>query len=224
MTANVKVLCSKILDLATLVSAENLAWLRQTGRRYIIGAPKSELQKFGAELARADGWRVVQEGVEVKLARHPESDETVILCRSADRRNKERAMHHRFSRRIADAPERLSARIARSKKRLDPATVNRQIGRILQPAAARFAIALKPDGCPAGFRLQVDHNEECQMGRGLASSDGSCRGLGPAGVSSRLGICNGLIASLVRQQAKSAGGFGTTNGVPCGDAKKTITE
>ena len=144
-----------------MASADNLAWLRQSGRRYIIGAPKSELKKFGAELARADGWRTVQEGVEVKLARHPETDETVILCRSADRRNKERAMHARFSRRIEQALERLSARIARSKKRLDQATVNRQLGRILQSnqrAAARFTVALKPDGCPAGFRLQVDHN------------------------------------------------------------------
>jgi Transposase DDE domain len=32
-----------------MASAENLAWLRVTGRRYIIGAPKSELKKFGAE-------------------------------------------------------------------------------------------------------------------------------------------------------------------------------
>ena len=35
-----------------MASADNLAWLRQTGRRYIIGAPKSELKKFGSELAR----------------------------------------------------------------------------------------------------------------------------------------------------------------------------
>jgi hypothetical protein len=105
--------------------AENLAWLRETGRRYIIGAPKSKLKKFGSALARPDGWRMVQEGVEVKLARHPETDETVILCRSAERRSKEQAMHDRFSRRIEQALERLSARVARSTKPLDPATVNR---------------------------------------------------------------------------------------------------
>ena len=40
-----------------MASAENLAWLRETGRRYIIGAPKSELKKFASELARRDGWR-----------------------------------------------------------------------------------------------------------------------------------------------------------------------
>ena len=108
-----------------MASAENLAWLRQTGRRYIIGASKSELKKFGAELATAGGWRTVHAGVEVKLAHHPETEETVILCRSADRRHKERAMHDKFSRRIETALERLAARIARSERRLDPALVNR---------------------------------------------------------------------------------------------------
>src|ERR1700687_1967038 len=144
-----------------MASADNLAWLRQTGRRYIIGAPKSELKKFSSALAAAGGWRPVHEGVEVKLTRHPETEETVILCRSADRRSKERAMHDKFSRRIEAALERLTARIARSKKRLDPATVNRQIGRILQQnqrAAARFAVELLPDPCPAGFRLCTAHN------------------------------------------------------------------
>jgi transposase len=145
-----------------MASAKNLAWLRETGRRYIIGAPKSELKKFGTELAAATGWRTVQEGVEVKLARHPGTDETVILCRSADRRSKERAMHDRFSVRIEAALERLAARIARSKKRLDPAPLNRQIGRLLQRnqrSAARFTIALEPDGCPAGVRLRVTYND-----------------------------------------------------------------
>jgi transposase len=144
-----------------MASADNLAWLRQTGRRYIIGAPKSELKKFASELAHPDGWRTVQEGVEVKLTHHPDSGETIILCRSADRRSKEQAMHDKFSRRIEAALERLAARIARSKKRLDPPTVNRQIGRILQQnqrAAARFAIALEPDDCPAGFRVAVAYN------------------------------------------------------------------
>jgi transposase len=144
-----------------MASAENLVWLRETGRRYIIGAPKSELKKFAAELARPDGWRTVQEGVEVKLASHPDTDETIILCRSADRRSKERAMHDKFSGRIDAALKRLATRVARSKKRLDQAQVNRQIGRILQQnqrAGARFAIALRPDDCPAGFHLVVTHS------------------------------------------------------------------
>jgi len=144
-----------------MASADNLAWLRQTARRYIIGAPKAELKTFASALATSDGWRTVQEGVEVKLTRHPDTDETVILCRSADRRSKERAIHDKFSQRIEVALERLSSRIARSKKRLDPATLNRQIGRILQQnqrAAARFAITLQPDSSPAGCRLRIACN------------------------------------------------------------------
>jgi transposase len=144
-----------------MASAANLAWLRQTGRRYIIGAPKAELRKFGAELAAVAGWRTVHDVFAVKLTRHPETDETVILCRSADRRSKEQAMHDKFSRRIEAALQRLAERIARSKKRLDPAIINRQIGRILQPnqrAAARFVVELKPDASPASFHLNVAHN------------------------------------------------------------------
>src|SRR5260370_40885109 len=104
---------------------------------------------------------MVHEGVEVKLTRHSETGEAVILCRSADRRSKERAMHDKFSRRIEEALGRLAARLARSRKRIDPATVNRQTGRILQqnqPSAARLAITLEPDGCPAGIRLAVVYN------------------------------------------------------------------
>jgi transposase len=144
-----------------MASNENLAWLRATGRRYIIGAPKSELKKFGAELAAAEGWRTVHDGVEVKLARHGETDETVILVRSADRRSKEKAMHDKFSGRIDAALQRLAARLARARKPIDPARVNRQIGRLLQRnqrAAARFAVALEPDSCAAGFRLMVSYN------------------------------------------------------------------
>jgi len=144
-----------------MASADNLAWLRQTGRRYIIGAPKAELKKFAAALAAADGWRTVHAGVEVKLARDLETGEMAILCRSADRRSKEKAMHEKFSRRIELALGRLAARIAHARRRLDPTQVNRQIGRILQQnqrAAARFIVHLEEDGCPAGFCLRVEYS------------------------------------------------------------------
>jgi transposase len=141
-----------------MASAENLAWLRETGRRYIIGAPKSELKKFATPLSLAAGWRQIREDVEVKLTSHPETGETIILCRSAERRSKEQAMHEKFSKRIEIALASLAARIARSKRRLDPAQVNRQIGRILQQnqrAAARFDVRLETDASPAGLRLHV---------------------------------------------------------------------
>jgi transposase len=144
-----------------MASAQNLAWLRQTGRRYIIGAPKASLRQFAAELATADGWREIRQGIEVKLARWPDTAETAILCRSADRRRKEQAMHDKFSRRIETALIKLATRIEHSTKPLKAAQVNRQIGRILQQnqrSAARFVITLQAADCRAGFRLQLDHD------------------------------------------------------------------
>ena len=144
-----------------MASAANLAWLRETGRRYIIGAPKSELKKYAASLATASGWRLIREGVEVKLARCPDTGETIILCRSADRKNKERAMHEKFSARIEAALTRLASRIDRSSQRIDTTQVNRQIGRILQQnqrAAARFDVRLVQIEGVAGCRLEVHIN------------------------------------------------------------------
>lgn len=141
-----------------MASAKNLTWLNETGRRYIIGAPKSELKKFATDLSHAAGWRQIREDVEVKLTSHPETGETIILCRSAERRSKEQAMHEKFSKRIESALTTLTERIARSKRRLDFDQINRQIGRLLQQnqrSAARFDIRLEADPCPAGFRLEV---------------------------------------------------------------------
>ena len=135
------------------------AWLRDTGRRYIIGAPKAELKQFASALASTDGWRKIRAGVEVRLTDCPETGETIILCRSAERRSKERAMHDKFSGRIEAALARLAARIAAAKRPLDPTQVNRQIGRILQQnqrAATRFEVRLQDADCPAGFQLKVE--------------------------------------------------------------------
>jgi len=145
-----------------MAGATNLAWLRQTGRRYIIGAPKAQLRTFAAELAEPSGWREIRDGIAVKLARWPETGETAILCRSADRRLKEQAMHDRFSQRIVAALVKLAGRIERSRKRLDAARINRQIGRLLkrnQRAAARFQITVQAADCPAGLRLHVERSE-----------------------------------------------------------------
>lgn len=142
-----------------MASAENLTWLRDTGRRYIIGAPKSELKQFAAVLATTEGWRTIRDGIEVKLTDCAETGETIILCRSAERRSKEKAIHDKFSHRIEAALARLEARIAAAKRRLDPNQVNRQIGRILeqnQRAAARFEVRLQDTACPAGFLLKVE--------------------------------------------------------------------
>ena len=157
-----------------MASAKNLAWLRTTGRRYIIGAPKSELKHCQAALAENRGWRVIREGVEVKLLDGTVPEERFILCRSADRREKERAMHEKFSTRIEEALARLQGRIAQAKKPLDKAQVLRQIGRLLQRnsrAAARFETSLHDNDNAAGFSLRIRLNAE--FDRWAALSEGA---------------------------------------------------
>ena len=115
------------------------------------------------QLAEPKGWHELRDGVEVKLLEGEEPGERFVLCRSSDRRSKERAMHEKFSQRIETALERLQSRIARSKKPLDRALINQQIGRLLQRnsrAAARFEISLEDSDAAAGFVLQMRHREE----------------------------------------------------------------
>jgi len=141
-----------------MMSAENVAWLQQTGRRYLIGTPKSDLRKWAREIADTTDWTRVRDGVEAKLCTGPDGAETFVLCRSVERREKEKAMHERFAQRIEKALGTLGARIERARKPLERARLERQIGRLLERnsrAAARYTIRLLVDATrPAGLRLE----------------------------------------------------------------------
>ena len=149
-----------------MVSAENLAWLNQTGRRYVIGTPKAELRRWASQIEDKTDWRHIREDVEVKVCRGPEGQETFLLCRSASRVDKERAMHERFGKHIEEGLDRLGHRIERSKKPLDRGPIERQIGRLLQRnsrAAGGFSIAISEDDAhPAGVKLTWKHRPEWQ--------------------------------------------------------------
>jgi len=155
-------------------SVDNVAWLQETKRRYLIGTAKSELKKWSHALADTKDWRTVREGVEAKLCAGPDGTETFLLCRSADRREKERAMHERFAKRIEERLASLGRRIERSRKRLDREGIGRQIGRILQAnsrAAGRYRIRVEDDDTKAsGLRLdwsaQLDWDEWAQLSEG----------------------------------------------------------
>jgi hypothetical protein len=85
-----------------VASEKNLEALRDRGGLYLVGTPRSLLRKL--EAALLDGnWQTVREGIEVKLVPAPDGGEDrFILCRSADRRQKEAAIHDRFERRMEE--------------------------------------------------------------------------------------------------------------------------
>jgi len=140
-----------------MASAENLSWLRRTQRRYVIGSQRSELKRWAKELGDKTDWRHIRDDVEVKICRGPEGKETFLLCRSASRKEKEKAMHERFSKRIAEGLQSLSRRIEKSKMALERGEVERQIGRLLgtnSRASARYSIVLTQDQTtPAKLKL-----------------------------------------------------------------------
>ena len=111
-----------------MVSADNIAFLKQSGRRYIVGTPKSMLKQFEPELLSED-WRTIRDGLEVKLCPSPDGDETFVLCRSRDRRKKEKAMHGRFEQRIEEGLRHIEASC--HKQRLQPLIVAQRLGRLL---------------------------------------------------------------------------------------------
>lgn len=141
-----------------MTSAENLAWLQKTGRRYLIGTAKSELRKWAHAIAEADDWQSVREGVEAKLCSGPDGQETFVLCRSLERRAKEQAIHTRFEKRIEQGLAKLARRIERARRPLNRGKLERQIGRLLERnarAAGRYLIELEPEPArPAGVRLK----------------------------------------------------------------------
>ena len=130
-----------------MVSEENLAFIRERGGHYIVGTPRSNLRHYERQLSEG-GWRAVYEDLEVKVCPSPDGQETFVLCRSAARAAKERAMHERFSKRIEAGLERLSRRLARARKRPNRTQVDRQIGRLFGAntrAAGKYRVQVSDD-------------------------------------------------------------------------------
>ena len=158
-----------------MVSRENVAWLKETGRRYVIGTPKAELKRWAKQIEERTDWRHIRDDVEVKLCRSPDGDETFVLCRSASRVEKERAMHDRFKARIDTALASLERRIEKSKKPLDRGLIERQIGRLLERnsrAAGGFTISIADDAAHAsGIRMsrayRTDWTDWARLSEGL---------------------------------------------------------
>jgi len=114
-----------------MTSDENIDFLKQKNRRYIIGTPKSLLKKFERELLGGD-WQEVHKGLEVKKWTSPEgAEETFILCRSTSRKEKEQAILERFTVRIEKELEKIQTSCGKGRLKT-PAVAERRIGRLLE--------------------------------------------------------------------------------------------
>jgi transposase len=134
-----------------MVSEKNLEFLRERNGFYIVGTPKPMLRSFEQHLTNKD-WHEVQAGVEVKLVPGPGGDETFILARSADRREKEKAMHERFIGRMEVGLQKL-ARAAETGRLRDTSLAHERLGRLKERysrAAGAFEVRIESIPQPTG--------------------------------------------------------------------------
>ncbi|MGB2887420.1 MAG: IS1634 family transposase [Candidatus Acidiferrales bacterium] len=128
-----------------MISEENVRYLKEAGRRYIVGTPKGMLRRFERELLAKD-WHQVHTGLAVRFCPAPGGEEIFLLCRSAQRKEKEQAMHDRFEKRIEEGLNKIAASCWKWKKA--PVVVAQRIGRLLgrnSRAAGAFEVKIEPD-------------------------------------------------------------------------------
>ncbi|MEN6503755.1 MAG: IS1634 family transposase [Planctomycetaceae bacterium] len=111
-----------------MVSQENMEFLKNGCRRYIVGTPKSLLKQYQRQLLE-ENWQTIRADLEVKLCPSPDGQEVFILCRSGPRRDKEKAMHERFVRRIEQGLLDLQAACIR--QRQDPILIAQRLGKLM---------------------------------------------------------------------------------------------
>jgi len=149
-----------------IVSEENLQAIRKRGGHYLVGMPRRQMKRFEEELAK-DDWTQVRPEVEVKKVAIPQGEETYILCRTAGRQEKEKAIRNRFSTRMEDALKRL-ARTIETGRLKDRNKMERRLGRIQASHSqvnGLYDVALRDT--PRGVRLFWEIKEDRKAWRGL---------------------------------------------------------
>jgi len=148
-----------------IASAENLQWLRERGGHYLVGTPKKHLKNYETALLDESDWTALRQGLEVKMVDTPEGTERFILCRSADRAAKERAMLKRQVDRLGEHLGRIDASLRR-KPTTKIGPVERRIGRWMgryPAAAAVFTVEIEYDNQQQACALSVqEHSDRYQ--------------------------------------------------------------
>jgi transposase len=149
-----------------IVSEANLQAIRRRGGQYLVGTPRSQMKQLEQELLKAD-WAQVRPDVEVKKVSIPHGEEIYILCRTAGRQEKEKAIRKRFSARMEEALKRLAKTIETGRLK-DRNKMERRLGRIQAShpqVNGLYELTLRDTR--DGVRLQWSIKEERQLWHGL---------------------------------------------------------
>jgi len=149
-----------------IVSEKNLQAIRKRGGQYLVGTPRSQMKPFEKELLK-DDWTQVRPDVEVKNVAIPQGEETYILCRTAGRKEKEKAIRNRFSARMENALQRLAKAIEKGRLK-DRNKMERRLGRIQAghpQVSDLYDVAVRDTR--GGIRLHWSIKEDRKVWRGL---------------------------------------------------------
>jgi transposase len=132
------------------------------------------LRQFEQHLTEQD-WTQAQEGVDVKLVPAPEGDETFILARSVDRRQKELAMHEKFTARVEAGLARLRA-AAEAGRLKEEAVAWERLGRLKERnwrASHAFEVTIQKLTAPRGKQvLEISWQRNAKFGEWSQLVDG----------------------------------------------------
>ena len=168
-----------------IVSEENLRAIRTRGGQYLVGTPRRQMKQFEEELLK-DDWTQVRPDVEVKKVAIPQGEETYILCRTAARQEKEKAIRNRFSARLENALQRLTKTIETGRLK-DRNKMERRLGRIQAnhpQVNDLYDMALRDT--PEGMRLQWSIKEDRKLWRRVREGAYMLRTNLPAGPAEEL--------------------------------------
>lgn len=156
-----------------MVSEDNIEFLRAHQAQYLVGTPKAQLRQFEAALLEERDWQQVRPDVEVKLLVHPDGkgQEQFVLCRSAARREKEKAMLARQEQRLW---QKLLAIHQRLQNKPAPAReIERRVGRWLGRYSAAdklFEVEVRLDelgqACGLSVACVVDRKQWAAQAQG----------------------------------------------------------
>jgi transposase len=142
-----------------MVSEENLEFLRARQAQYLVGTPKAQLRRYEQALLEKENWQEVEPGIEVKILPHPGGgEECFVLCRSAARQQKEKAMLELQRQRLRSKLSQMDAMLRRRPSEV--VRIERRIGRWLgrHPAAERLLdVSVRHD--EAGLAVGLDITE-----------------------------------------------------------------
>ena len=140
-----------------MISDESLAFLGESGRRYLLATRRGELAEFQDKLGK-DGWKRLPNNPQVEVKLFKRQKVHYLLARSRPRRKKERAIRRRQRRGLAQGLKKLCAH------RSGKAQETRQDSRACRPPEGPF-----PQG-PSLREDRRDNNEARQTRMVVGSS------------------------------------------------------